>query len=279
MSAVVTKNVSAEHEDIKLYLQQLRQYPLLTEQQERQLAKSCAEGDADAIRTMVNSNLRLVVSIAKDYTGRGVPLLDLIQEGSIGLLTAAKKFDYTRNVRFSTYADKWIRRGITRGIINYAGLIRVPQYTLERIGKILKIRTELQQKTGKAPEAAEIAQLADADEKKVQKLLQVFAQVCSLDEQLQDGTLMQLLEDTHAPDPYEELVRRELKDTMDKLLNMLTVRQQQVLRLRFGMDDGVCHSHEQIGTALGISKQRVGQIEKEAVDKLKKLGADFDLIK
>lgn len=279
MSAVLTKNLSSEHEDMQMYLQQLRQYPRLSEQQERELAMACAAGDADAIRTMVNSNLRLVVSIAKDYTGRGLPLLDLIQEGSIGLLTAAKKFDYTRNVRFSTYADKWIRQGITRCIINYAGLVRVPQYTFERIRKVLQIRTHLQQQTGKEPTASEIAALAGFDEEKVQQLLQLFPQVYSLDEQLEDGTLMQFLEDTHAPEPYEELVRLELKETLAKLLSMLTPRQQQVLRLRFGMDDGVCCSHEQIGTVLGISKQRVGQIEREAMEKLQRLSADFGLVK
>ena len=143
--------VSAGEDDVRQFLREIREYPRLTAEQERDLAKRCAEGDEDAIRQMVNSNLRLVVSIAREYTGRGVALLDLIQEGSIGLLAAARKFDYTMDCRFSTYATKWIRQGVTRCLMNHAGPIRVPLHTAEKIRKIQAARTALRQETGRNP--------------------------------------------------------------------------------------------------------------------------------
>ncbi len=267
-------------DDVRQYLQQIRHYPRLTPEQERRLAMACAQGDEDAIRTMVSSNLRLVVSVAREYAGRGVPLLDLIQEGSIGLLTAAKKFDYTLDLRFSTYATKWIRQGITRAIMNHAGLIRVPGYTAERMRKVLMERDALHQQLGVMPTDAQIAEKCGLPEEKVQKLLQLLPEVCSLDAPLhsdEEGTLGMLLENIHAPQPQEELVRRELKDTLDKLLCMLTPRQQQVLRLRFGMEGDDSCSLEQIGAKLGISKERARQVEHEAIRKLQKLGAGLGL--
>lgn len=269
----------AQEDDVSGYLRQIRNYPLLTPEQERKLAMGCAEGDEEAIRTMVNSNLRLVVSIAREYAGRGVPLMDLIQEGSIGLLTAARKFDYTMEFRFSTYAAQWIRQGVTRCILNHAGLIRVPRHTMERMRKLLAIRASLQQ-NGYEPETRELSQRSGIPEEKVEELLRLLPQVCSLDAPAGDAendTLQMLLEDTHAPQPQEELIRAELNSTMEKLLGMLNDRQRQVLRLHFGMEDGVCHSLAQIGDMLGISKERARQIEQQAMDKLRTLGADLGL--
>lgn len=272
--------VSAGEDDVSQYLREIREVPRLTPEQERELAKGCAEGDEDAIRAMVSANLRLVVSVAREYAGRGVPLLDLIQEGSIGLLAAAKKFDYTRDLRFSTYATKWIRQGVSRCVLNHAGLIRVPLHTGERMRKLLTARAALQQETGREPGAAELAQRSGIPENKVRQLLQLLPEVCSLDAPMggEDGGALQLLlEDIQTPQPQEMLVREELKSVLDRLLDMLTPRQKQVLRLHFGMEDGVCHSLEDIGSRLEISKERVRQIERQAIEKLQKLGAGLGL--
>ena len=272
MTALLEKT----HEE-DVYLHEIRQYPRLTAEEELELAKGCAAGDAEAIRQMVNANLRLVVSVAREYAGRGVPLLDLVQEGSIGLLAAAKKFDYTLNYRFSTYATKWIRQGITRCIMNHAGLIRVPQYTAEKIRRLLTAKAQLQQRAGAEPTAEELAEYTDTPLDKVAEYLSLIPEVCSLDAFLgEDGSVLSL-EDIHTPQPQEELIRRELKTTMDSLLGMLSDRQRQVLRLHFGMEDGVCYSLEKIGAMLGVSKERARQIRQQAMEKLKKLGTDFGL--
>ena len=272
--------VSSGEEDMSQYLQEIRRFPLLSAEEERTLAMACKQGDENAIRQMVNSNLRLVVSVAKEYAGRGVPLLDLIQEGSIGLLAAAKKFDYTLDFRFSTYATKWIRQGVTRCLMNHTQLIRVPVHTAEKMRKVLLAKRELLQKLEQEPTLEEIAQQCDMPVDKVRQLLQMNPEICSLDApagEAEDATLGVLLEDVFSPQPQEELVRQELKRTMDELLSMLTDRQQMVLRLHFGMEDGICYSLEQISIRFGVSKERVRQIERQAMDRLQKLGAGLGL--
>ena len=272
--------VSAGEDDMRQYLSEIRRYPRLTAEEERALAQRCAAGDQDAIRQMVSSNLRLVVSVAREYAGRGVPLLDLIQEGSIGLLAAARKFDYTLDFRFSTYATKWIRQGVTRCILNHGQLIRVPLHTAERMRKIDATRNRLRQETGEEPDDETVAAACELPVAKVRQLMQLSPELCSLDAPTGDGeegTLAILLEDLQAPQPQEELIREELGRTMADLLGMLNERQRQVLRLHFGMDDGVCHSLEEIARVLGISKERVRQIEKQSMDKLQKLGASLGL--
>lgn len=267
-------------DDVTRYLNEIRQYPRLSPQEERELAQRCAQGDEEAIRKMVNSNLRLVVSVAKEYAGRGVPLLDLIQEGSIGLLAAAKKFDYTLDYRFSTYATKWIRQGVTRCLMNHSQMIRVPLHTLEKIRKVSAAKSRLWQENGTEPAVADIARECGMPDAKVSQLLQLNPEVCSLDTPVGDGddnTLGILVEDLEAPQPYEELVRDELNHTMESLMGTLNDRQRRILQLHFGMEDGTCHSLEEIGGILGITKERTRQIEKQAMDKLQKLGTSMGL--
>lgn len=272
--------VSAGEDDVRQFLWEIREYPRLTPEQERELARKCAAGDEEAIREMVSANLRLVVSIAREYAGRGGALMDLVQEGSIGLLAAARKFDYTRDLRFSTYATKWIRQGVTRCLMNHSSSIRVPLHTAERMRKVALTRAKLLQENGEEPTAAEISKACGIPERKVQELVQLTPDVCSLDVaagETGDSSLGELLEDVQVPQPYAGLVRQELQHTIDGLLAGLTDRQQEILRLHFGMEDGKCWSLEEIGKKLGISKERTRQIERQAMEKLQKDGAGFGL--
>ena len=274
---VQPSSAAAGEENIAIFLQEIRAYPRLTEQEELELARRCAAGDEDAVRAMVNANLRLVVSIAKRYYHGTVPLLDLIQEGAIGLLAAARKFDFMRQVRFSTYAAPWIRQAVLRYALNNDDPIRIPAHTAEQIRRVVDAREELVQQLGREPETAELAAQCQLSEDKVLQLLLLQRRTFSLEDQSWGDEVDPGIEDLQAPQPLEALVREEMEHTLEQLLSMLTERQQQILRLHFGLDGGKSHSLDQIGIFLGISKERTRQIEKQAMDRLKELGADMGL--
>ena len=272
--------LSTGGEDVRQYLSEIRRYPMLTAAEERQLAMGCAAGDPEAIRTMVSSNLRLVVSVAREYAGRGVPLLDLIQEGSIGLITAAKKFDYTLDYRFSTYATKWIRQRIGLSLHDQSGVIRVPAHTAERMKKLGAARTELRMELGRDPSADELAVRTGFSAEKTQELLLLMPDVTSLDipvGERGEDTVGTLLPADQSDEPQAELIRRELKQLLDALMTELNDRQRTILRLHFGLEDGVTRSLEEISKQLGISKERVRQIERQAMEKMQKMGAGLGL--
>lgn len=274
------EGVNSGDEDLRQYIREIRQYPLLTQEEELALAKRCACGDEDAIRQMVNSNLRLVVSIAREYAGRGVPLLDLVQEGSIGLIVAARKFDYTMDCRFSTYASKWIRQRIQRCLTNHAGVIRVPAHTAQRMRKLLTAKASFLSENGREPTLSELAKRADIPEEKAEELLRLSPEICSLDAPVgEDGesTMEKLLSGDDEMEPQAVLIRQELCALLDEMMGELNQRQQTILRLRFGMDDGACHSLEDIAQGMGISKERVRQIESQAIKKLNKRGLELGL--
>ena len=280
MMLLETEVLSTGGEDVRQYLSEIRRYPVLSPQQERELAMGCAAGDAEAIRMMVSSNLRLVVSVAREYAGRGVPLLDLIQEGSIGLITAARKFDYTLDYRFSTYATKWIRQRIGLSLHDQSGIIRIPAHTAERMKKLTAARTELRMELGREPNAAELARRTGFSTEKTEELLLRMPQITSLDIPVGDrgeDTVGTLLPGGESDEPQAELIRRELRELLDELMMELSDRQRTILRLHFGMDDGICRSLDQIARELGISKERVRQIERQAMDRLQKMGAGLGL--
>ena len=280
MMLLETEVLSTGGEDVRQYLSEIRRYPMLTAAEERQLAMGCAAGDPEAIRTMVSSNLRLVVSVAREYAGRGVPLLDLIQEGSIGLITAARKFDYTLDYRFSTYATKWIRQRIGLSLHDQSGVIRVPAHTAERMKKLGAARTELRMEQGRDPSADELAVRTGFSAEKTQELLLLMPDVTSLDipvGERGEDTVGTLLPADQNDEPQAELIRRELKQLLDALMTELNDRQRTILRLHFGLEDGVTRSLEEISKQLGISKERVRQIERQAMEKMQKMGAGLGL--
>lgn len=270
-------NVTNE-EDVRQYLDEIRSVPRLTEQQERELAMRCAQGDEEAIRHMVSANLRLVVSIARRYYNGAVPLPDLIQEGAIGLITAAKKFDYTLDYRFSTYASKWIRQGVIRCAINNENPVRVPAHTAAWIRKVVQAQNALRLELEREPDVGEIAGYCQLSQERTAQLLQLQPQLISLDAPAgEEDAIGSLVEDVRSPEPQQAVIRQEMMCLLEGLLSQLPERQQRVLRLHFGIEDGKCHSFEEIGNLLGVSKERARQIEGQAMRKLKKTGTDIGL--
>ena len=282
MTVAITEKENIAHstheDDIRGFQAEIRQFPRLSQAEVRSLAEACAQGNKEALQTMVQSHLWLVVLLARKFANKGVPLLDLIQEGSIGLLSAARNYDYTQECSFSTYATQWIRQGMDRYILEHGDLIRIPLHTKEKIRKVNAVRLALEKETGEKPELSDIASRSGMDEKDVRKLLDYSYQVCSLDAPAgEESSFLHLLEDERTPQPQEEVMRRQLRQTLDALLDMLTEKQRLVLGLRYGLDNGICLSFEQIGKQLGISKEGARQVEVRAIERLKRLGAGAGL--
>lgn len=261
-------------EPLKIYLREIGEIPLLTEEEEKELGKKCAEGDMDAKRRLEEGNLRLVVSIAKHYTGHGLAFLDLIQEGNLGLMRAVEKYDYTKENRFSTYATWWIKEAITRALDEQSREIRVPVHVAENMKKVQKAGKQLQQELGREPSAAEIAaRLGDKTEEDVKNILTYLQTPVSLETPVgEEGetNLSDLVEDKAEQTPEEAISLLVQKEEVRELLKLLNEREQTVIRLRFGLEDGRTHTLEEVGKELSITRERVRQIEARAMEKLKK---------
>ena len=267
-----------QEDALQQYMKDINNYPRLTEEEERALAIQCAQGNPEAIRKMVVSNLRLVVKIARGFADRGVPMLDLIQEGSIGLITATKNYDYTQNVPFSAYARIPIVQRIDNYLSDNDNLIYVPYDAAQQMKKIIRVGNELQQKNGALPTLEQLSQAMDMETKQIKKLLERRPQICSLDVAVgESDELRNLIEDLRTPQPQEILVCNELTRIIQKLLSMLeNDNQRRVLSLYYGFD-GERLSLSEIAQHLGVTKQRAQQIKCDALDALRKKGAEFGL--
>ncbi|MCI6605573.1 MAG: RNA polymerase sigma factor RpoD [Clostridiales bacterium] len=257
---------------IRLYLREIGKIPLLTPEQEMDLAKRMSEGDEDARRQMSEANLRLVVSIAKRYVGRGMHLLDLIQEGNLGLMKAVEKFDYTKGYKFSTYATWWIRQAITRAIADQARTIRIPVHMVETINRVLRTSHSMVQKLGREPTTDEIAQELHMDVSKVEEILKIAQEPVSLETPIgeeEDSHLGDFIQDDEASQPSEEASYTLLREQLEDVLSTLTPREEEVLRMRFGLRDGKPHTLEEVGKEFDVTRERIRQIESKALRKLR----------
>ena len=262
-------------DSVGLFLREMARYPLLTQAQEVELAREIAKGGPQAEvakRKLVRSNLRLVVSIAKKYLNRGVPFLDLIQEGAMGLMRAAEKFDYERGYKFSTYAYWWIRQGITRAIASQSRTVRLPVHMVEKLNQVRKARQMLSQKLGRKPTKQEIAIELDLDEDKLEHVLDVSQGTLSLHAWVgreEDTELMQLIEDSDTVAPNECLDHKLLCDRLNSVLEHLSDRERDIIKLRFGLTDGQHYTLSEIGEIYHLSRERVRQIQAKAMRKLR----------
>ena len=260
-------------EPLKIYLNEIGQIPLLDAEEEKELGRRSVDGDEEARRRLEEGNLRLVVSIAKHYTGRGIPLMDLIQEGNIGLMRAVEKYDFTKENRFSTYASWWIKEAIQRAIDQQSREIRVPVHVAEAMKKVQRIAKELQQSLGREATPEEIAEkLGDKSTEDVKNILSYLQNPVSLETPVgEDGenNLGDMVEDKASPTPEEAMNLLVQKEEVSELLNALNDREKQVIRLRYGLEDGKTHTLEEIGEELKVTRERVRQIESRAMEKLR----------
>jgi RNA polymerase primary sigma factor len=262
-------------DSVGIFLREMARYPLLTQAEEIELAREIAKGGAvgeRAKRKLVRANLRLVVSIAKKYLNRGVPFLDLIQEGSMGLMRAAEKFDYERGYKFSTYAYWWIRQGITRAIASQSRTVRLPVHMVEKLNQVRKIRQTLSQDLGRKPTKQELAAALDMEEDKLDQVLDVSQRTLSLHAWVgkdEDTELMQLIEDADHIGPVDNLDRKLLSDRLNSVLDHLSDREREIIRLRYGLTDGQHYTLTEIGKIYDLSRERVRQIQAKAMRKLR----------
>lgn len=261
-------------DSVRLYLREIGKIPLLTADEELELAHKVVAGDKRAKDKMAEANMRLVVSIAKRYVGRGLDLLDLIQEGNTGLLRAVEKFDPDKGFKFSTYATWWIRQAITRAIADQARTIRIPVHMVETINKLLRTQRRLTQELNREPTNEEIAEAMELDVEKVEHIMKIKQDISSLDASVrddeEDSVLGDFIEDEDTATPEESATGQLLKEHVKDLLGSLSEREQKILRLRFGLEDGKNHTLEEVGQEFSVTRERIRQIEAKALAKLKK---------
>ena len=267
----VPDGVSIE-DPVRMYLKEIGKVPLLNAEEEIDLAKKMEMGDAEAKKRLAEANLRLVVSIAKRYVGRGMLFLDLIQEGNMGLIKAVEKFDYRKGYKFSTYATWWIRQAITRAIADQARTIRIPVHMVETINKLIRVSRQLLQELGREPTPEEIAEEMNMPEERVREILKISQEPVSLETPIgeeEDSHLGDFIQDDNVPVPSDAAAFTLLKEQLVEVLGTLTEREQKVLRLRFGLDDGRARTLEEVGKEFNVTRERIRQIEAKALRKLR----------
>ena len=257
---------------VRMYLKEIGKVPLLSAEEEIEYAQRMEEGDEEAKKRLAEANLRLVVSIAKRYVGRGMQFLDLIQEGNLGLIKAVEKFDYRKGYKFSTYATWWIRQAITRAIADQARTIRIPVHMVETINKLVRVQRQLLQELGREPSPEEIAETMDIPVERVREIQKISQEPVSLETPIgeeEDSHLGDFIQDDNVPVPAEAAASTLLKEQLVEVLGTLTDREQKVLRLRFGMDDGRARTLEEVGKEFNVTRERIRQIEAKALRKLR----------
>ncbi len=264
--------VMSVNDPVRMYLKEIGKIPLLTAEEEQELAQRLEEGDETAHEKMVEANLRLVVSIAKRYVGRGMPFLDLIQEGNLGLIKAVGKFDRTKGYKFSTYATWWIRQAISRAIADHARTIRIPVHMVETINRVSRAQHELVQELGRDPSTSEVAKKLHMSQEKVEEIMRVAQEPISLETPVgeeDDSHLGDFIQDEDASEPADIASYMMLREQLASVLKTLTPREEQVLCLRYGLADGKMHTLEEVGDAFRVTRERIRQIEAKALRKLR----------